>query len=77
VSGKIEDHKPRTCLTCRHLKIGEEGRMVEGMPETDFQVFRCALLDQRTEEYFEAPTPKSEFEKPSTECPFWAEIPPS
>ena len=71
MSGRIEDYQPRTCLTCRHFEIGEEGRMVENMPETTFQVFRCTLLDDRVEEYCEAPLPRSEFEKPSRECPFW------
>jgi len=70
---RIEDFKPRTCLTCRHLIIGGAGRMVDGLPETEFQTFSCALMEGEIKEYFSAPMPKSEYSKSRTECPHWAE----
>ena len=73
MANRIEDYTPRTCLTCRHLIIGGEERMVEGMPETDFQTFSCAVLGGEIKEYFAAPLPKSEFSKPRPECPYWEE----
>lgn len=60
------------CATCRHLKILEVGREFEKILDTEYTLFRCAVLGWETKEfYLMAPVGDPSAETPSRICEFW------
>ncbi len=64
----------RICALCRHLEVLEQGREFPKMADTEFTVFRCAVLGWKTrEDYLMDSEPRRSFEKQEAfDCPHWS-----
>lgn len=64
----------RICALCRHLQVLEQGREFPNMADTEFTVFRCAVLGWKTrEDYLMDSEPRRSFEKQEAfDCPHWS-----
>lgn len=61
----------KTCATCRHLDIAEEGYEVPGLLDTAYLKTRCPILGWEIKEYYLLPSPSDREPREPLECPFW------
>jgi hypothetical protein len=62
----------KTCATCRHLKVVEQGREFELILDTEYTLFQCGVLNWKKKEfYLMAPVPRELDDTGDTACEYW------
>lgn len=59
----------RTCGTCRHFEVVEEGYEVAGLLDTAYLISRCRLMEWQVKEFYLLGGGADQVEP--AECPFW------
>lgn len=62
----------KTCATCRHLTVLEQGREFEMILDTEYTLFQCAVLKwEKKEFYLMAPVEKELRCMDDDVCDYW------
>jgi len=62
------------CATCRHLKAVEKGREFKKIIDTEYTLFKCAILCWKTKEFYLMTPINENLDNQKVQiCEFWEE----
>ncbi len=62
----------KTCATCKHLNVLEQGREFELILDTEYTLFKCTILNwEKKEFYLMTPVPEELSDVDDRVCDYW------